>query len=264
MNPGANLLEGDRGISRQLENAIELVGEGDFVGVEAPGETAGRTDSLSVCEKRLTATERVFRPPSLLHVRNQEIPTDGVAIRIHQRSTANLKPLIHTVEATQMVLHFERCASLKRLRHGGDYLRKFIGWDDGASLPAVQRRSGAAKELRHSAVYLPDFARRPQHRDLGRNAIDNQSSLLLAVPELFLRLFPVVDVDDASVPFQDLSVFVAERKCRHDTPAVGMIGTRRVLTSTRYVVPAAMHALQIGAARAASSAMDRFSAIRRR
>ena len=31
MNPAANLLKGDRGISRQLENAIELVGEGDVV-----------------------------------------------------------------------------------------------------------------------------------------------------------------------------------------------------------------------------------------
>src|SRR4029077_88175 len=223
MNPGANLLERDRGISRQLKNAIELVGEGDVVGVEAPGETAGRTDPLSVFEKRLTATKRVFRPPSLLHVRNQEIPTNGVAIRIHQWSTANLEPLIHTVEATQMVLHFERCAGLKRLLHGGDYQRQFIWWDDSAGLPAVQRLRGAAKELRHSAVYLPNVARRPQHRNLSRNAVNNQSSLLLAVPELFLRLFPVVDVDDAAVPFQDASVFVSQRKCRHDTPAIGMI-----------------------------------------
>src|SRR3954470_14335220 len=97
MNPGVNLLEADRGTSPELENAIKLVGEGDVVGVHPPGEAAGRTDSLSVCQQRFAATD------------------------------------------------------------------------------------------------------------------------------LFLRLFPVVDVDDASVPSQDPSVFVAERQCRDDTPAVGMI-----------------------------------------
>src|SRR4051794_8096106 len=50
MNPGANSLECEGGISWQLENAIELVGEGDVVRVQAPGEATGRTDSLSVCE----------------------------------------------------------------------------------------------------------------------------------------------------------------------------------------------------------------------
>ena len=140
MNPGANLLEGDRGISPQLENAIELVGEGDFVGVEAPGETAGRTDSLSVWQEALDC-DGARLPPAVSPPCPQSRNTNGW--RGHPNpsaDTANLKPLIHTVEATQMILHFERCASLKRLRHGGDYLRKFIGWDDSASLPAVQRR----------------------------------------------------------------------------------------------------------------------------
>src|SRR3982751_6999280 len=61
VNPVANLLEADRGTRPQLENAIELVGEGDVVGVHPPGEAAGRTDSLSVCEQRFAAPELFLR-----------------------------------------------------------------------------------------------------------------------------------------------------------------------------------------------------------
>src|SRR5204863_935130 len=193
--------------------------------IEPPRKAAGRTHSLRLREKGLATLKGFFRALSFLHVRNQEVPPDRAAVRVLQGKPADLEPAINTIKATKVVLHLKGFASLERRLHRGEHTRKFIWRDDVPSPPVVQGLQ-VAEKLRHSAVDLSDFTGWAQHSDLGRNAIDDQASLLLTLAELFLRLLPIVHIDDGPVPLHDAPVCVEQRPCVDRAPAIG--GIRRV------------------------------------
>src|SRR5918995_7293550 len=62
MDPRTKLLKGYGRLRVKLKDTAEFLRKGDFVRVQTPGETAGRTELLPFSQQRFTAPECCFSP----------------------------------------------------------------------------------------------------------------------------------------------------------------------------------------------------------
>src|SRR5712675_1539992 len=60
MHALGNLIQGRLGIWLELENALELLREGQFVGIHRPQKRASQTNPLAFGQKRFASSERGF------------------------------------------------------------------------------------------------------------------------------------------------------------------------------------------------------------
>src|SRR3954469_4384114 len=211
MNPGVNLLEADRGTSPQFENAIELVGEGDVVGVHPPREAAGRTDSLSVCEKRFAATELFLRLFPVVDVDDASVPFQDPSVFVAEREGRDDTPAVGMIPDTTRSDLDSICST------GGDARNpdwagpcSIFGMDPLLPPGASDILRGDARVLEKAEVAVVDRAigrRAPQHL---RNRFRHLAQLAFARLDRALRSLPIFDVEIGAVPFDDGAGVIAQ------------------------------------------------------
>ncbi len=91
------LLQSHRRIMREPENPKGLVGEYDFVRIEAPGKAAALTQPLGCCQKLLIAAQFIFRPFTAFDIDVRAVPLNDFALFIAQRVRTKEEPSILSI-----------------------------------------------------------------------------------------------------------------------------------------------------------------------
>src|SRR5713101_1737633 len=162
----------------------------------------------------------LLSPHAVFDIGTRNIPTHDLSLVVAHRIVASQKPTIASIMFAQPQLHVVSRAASQSTIPTSLCPFQVIRVSVSARAPLQPLIKANAEVIEHHAIGIKTFAAGAEYRNkLGRE-IHDLSDLDFLLPNFIFRLLPVVDIDVASVPTDNLSGVVKQGEDALEEPAV--------------------------------------------
>src|SRR5262249_35154191 len=176
--------------------------------------------TLAFCQKRLAASQLIFRFFALLDVGIEPIPRRYLTFRIPRCAAARLNPSVNSIGPSIPLLNIVGLARFYRLSPCLDDSGKVVRVNDIDARPVFQFLPRLAEIFHHLLIKKLHLACCTRRMYEPRDVVNDLPPRKFAGLQSFLSTLPILDINIGSVPLEDVARFILQWIAANKEPSV--------------------------------------------